>query len=244
MGVGKSTTVQFRTGPWEVRAQYLLDGVRHECGVGELGEVMLEDTSPMRSFPDYPGKRNYSGSFYSAVTGGHVVFESLFERSVLMVLEYDTDVVAVAAQPVGIRWPGEQRRPRVPDFFLRYRSGEGVLVDARPAELIDDRARRSFEATAQVCAQAGLGYRVVSDLPVALRRNLMFLANFRDDAFAVGDRDPLTGWEGTLSQLAALLSVGDRASGFGAAYRMLWAGQALTDLRQVLTGSSVVRVVA
>lgn len=244
MSVGSSVGVALRTGVRAVTAEYVLDGVRQHCGVSELGEVALEETSPMRTFPDYPHKRNYSGSFYSAVTGGHVVFESLFERSVLMVLEYDSDVVAVAAQPVGIRWPGVNRRPRVPDFFLRYRSGEGVLVDARPAELIDDRARRSFDATAQVCAEAGLGYRVVSDLPVALRRNLMFLANFRDDVFAEGDRDPLTGWEGTLAQLAAVLHGEDRASGFGAAYRMLWAGQARTDLRQVLTGSSVVRVVA
>ncbi|MEN0083131.1 MAG: TnsA-like heteromeric transposase endonuclease subunit [Leifsonia sp.] len=204
----------------------------------------LERTSPIRTFPTYQGKRSYSGAFYSAPVAGHVVFESLFERAVLMSLEVDDQVVSLAAQPLLLRWPGGGRQWHVPDFFVRLSTGQGRLMDARPRERITERAARLFEATRQVCEQAELEYEVVSDLSWATQANLGFLSNFRDRDFAPSATvASLRGWRGTVGELAALLSPLDPAAGFGSVYWMLWCGRARTDLAIMLSSSTPVEVV-
>lgn len=45
------------------------------------------------------GKRNYEDRYFSATTGGHVVFESHLERDYLITVDSDPAMLAVAAQP-------------------------------------------------------------------------------------------------------------------------------------------------
>lgn len=242
--VGGIEIARVRTTASRVAVKYVLDGVTRRCAAEELGLLPLERTSPVRTFPTYQGKQNYSGAFYSTPVGGHVVFESLFERAVLMSLEVDDQVASVAAQPLHLRWPGDGRLWHVPDFFVRLTSGQGRLVDARPREQITERAARLFEATRQVCDQAQLEYEVVSDLSWAMQANLSFLSNFRDRDFTPpASASSLRGWRGTVGELAVLLCPLDPVAGFGSVYWMLWCGRARTDLETMLSSSTVVEVV-
>ena len=63
-----------------------------------------------------------------------------------MALDFDPEVVAVAAQPMWLHWgpasgPGGRCR-HAPDYFARRADGTGTLVDVRPDDLIRDRDAR------------------------------------------------------------------------------------------------------
>ena len=45
------------------------------------------------------GQAHYSGWYWSATTGGHVVYESRLELARLLLADFDPRVAAIAAQP-------------------------------------------------------------------------------------------------------------------------------------------------
>ena len=57
---------------------------------------------PVRGFPSYKGQRNHVGRWWTATTGSLVGYESWLERDWLMLLDFDPDVVGIAAQPFWI----------------------------------------------------------------------------------------------------------------------------------------------
>lgn len=67
----------------------------------DVGSVQLERTTPIREFFSWPGKRNYEGLYWSSTNRRHVDFESLLEREYLLAADNASDIVAIAAQPLG-----------------------------------------------------------------------------------------------------------------------------------------------
>lgn len=49
----------------------------------------------------------------------------------------------------------------VPDLLTQFTDGSFGLLDVRPAELVDDRARLQFVETSKVCSMLGWRYRVL-----------------------------------------------------------------------------------
>lgn len=67
-----------------------------------------------------------------------------------MFLDFDVDVVAFAAQPFWLHWPGEDRgRRHAPDFFARRGDGTGVVIDVRPDGRIGEPNPREFRERRQ-----------------------------------------------------------------------------------------------
>lgn len=84
----------------------------------------------MREFRSYRGRRHYSGWYWSATTGGHVVYESRLELARILLADQDSGVVAIAAQPFRIEGiDGAGTRAHVPDLLLGHVDG-GVTVVA------------------------------------------------------------------------------------------------------------------
>jgi hypothetical protein len=124
--------------------------------------VPFERAAPSRSFPSFKGQRNFPGLWWSATTGEHVAYESWVERDVAMLLDFDPQIVAFAAQPFWLCWPdGRGDRKHAPDFFARRADGTGVVVDVRPDELVDEEAALVFAVTARACRQAGWAFRLL-----------------------------------------------------------------------------------
>lgn len=99
-------------------------------------------------------------------------FESWAERDVVMMLDFDSQVVGLSSQPFWLHWQdGGLRRRHAPDFFARLADGSGVVVDVRPDELIDDQAAEAFAATARACDDAGWLFRRSGRLAPALAAN-------------------------------------------------------------------------
>jgi hypothetical protein len=151
----------------------------------EVGSVRVERATPIREFFSWPGKRNYEGLYWSSTNRGHVDFESLLEREYLLSADTATDVVAIAAQPLGLLWPRGTRghRDHVPDFFVRLSSGEGRVVDVRSPERVE-RNGEQFALTRKACDEIGWQYEVFTGLALGHAPNLRWLAGYRHDRSA------------------------------------------------------------
>lgn len=71
----------------------------------DVASQPFESALPVRSFYGWPGKRNYEGSWWSSMVRARVGFESLRGRESPLAIDYDRDVVGIAAQPFAMLWP-------------------------------------------------------------------------------------------------------------------------------------------
>ncbi len=95
--------------------------------------------------------------WWSATAGVHVGYESWLERDHVMLLDFDSRVTAIAAQPFWLRWRDDAGRSRrhAPDLFARLADGSGVVIDVRPDERIEQKDAEAFDATGKACGLAG-----------------------------------------------------------------------------------------
>ena len=233
------------------QVSFLLNGEQHNADFREAIAVSFEQCAPVRQFPSWRGKRNYSGSYWSSTNSGHVGFESLYERTALMMFDREPTVTRISSQPMWISWSdGSAPGSHAPDFFLRHSSGDGEIIDVRPKARIDEAATRSFEATQELCDQVGFSYRVISDIDATLDQNLRFLSRYRDREWKL----PATQieilrrcqpFELSIRALIAMLSEKNQESRApGWVYSLLWSAQIQTDLRKPLRQDSLVRLPA
>lgn len=153
-------------------------GGRREVDAADLSRVAFENADPVRRFPSWPGKRHYEGKFWMSSTGQHVPFESFWERGFLASLDRTSVAVAVASQPMWIRWR-QPKASHAPDFFVRRNDGSAALVDVRPREVIKAHDAEIFARTGRLAAAYGWEYEVFSELSAALDQNLRFLLRYR-----------------------------------------------------------------
>lgn len=214
----------------------------------DCNAVPFETCTPVRTFPAWPGKKNYSGLYWSATMSDHIGFESLTEKTALMILDRDPDVVAISSQPMWLSWPTTPKATfHAPDYFVRHTTGSATVIDVRPEAMIDEQTRAVFAATQELCASIGFGYQVLSEFSLPLTRNLSFLARFRSDARTrvslpeeLADHLRLSTWR--LQDIARELGGDDLASGVSMTYQLIWDGALVVDLGQPLSLRSVAQL--
>jgi hypothetical protein len=219
------------------------EGRRVEGPLMSTWHVRFEDCSPVRSVRTFKGQRNFDGLWWLATTGRHVGFESWLEREHLMLLDLDPDVVGVSSQPFWLRWRSDGRaRKHAPDFFARCADGSGLVVDVRPDERISARDAEAFSITARVCARVGWRYRRVGGVDPVLAANARWLAGYRHPrCLRPAHAEALLGAFTVARSFAeGVALVGDPIAVNPVAFHLLWTGQLLTDLRQRLSGDSVI----
>jgi hypothetical protein len=95
----------------------------------------LASGRPWRVFRWRQGQAHCSGWYWSATTGGHVVYESRLELARLLLADFDPRVTSIAAQPFLVTAPsGGRVRRHVPDFLLACRDGGVCVVNVKPAD--------------------------------------------------------------------------------------------------------------
>ncbi|WP_052514674.1 TnsA-like heteromeric transposase endonuclease subunit [Microbacterium maritypicum] len=225
-------------GVTRARVEYRLDGVQLELDAVDCDDVPFERGDPARTFPSWRLKRHHDGYHWMGALGSSIGFESLTERGCLIELDRTPGVVAVASQPMWIRWvTPDGLREHYPDYFVRLDDGTAVLMDVKPAARIDDDVRAQFDMTGQFAAERGWRY-VVYDAESQIREaNLRFLAPFRGSAST--EELPGLPEDGLpLAEAAALLGVG--SEGYARCYAHLWSGLLETDLEEALSTKSIV----
>ena len=117
------------------------ESVARRLALIDAWSVPFEECMPVRGFPSYKGQRNHVGRWWTATTGSLVGYESWLERDWLMLLDFDPDVVGIAAQPFWLLWttPEGKSCSHAPDFFARSAGGAALVMDCRPADRIKPR---------------------------------------------------------------------------------------------------------
>jgi hypothetical protein len=191
------------------------------------------------------GSANNPGLLWTATTGSLVGYESLLERDRLWLADFDPAVRQISGRPFWVAGrDGPTARRHVPDFFPQLGDGSYVVVDVKPARLLDDpKVAEVLSWTGRLCASKGWGYEVWSGADPILLRNIRFLGAGRRPGLI--DEDVLVKVAGvarpgmTIGEVEEAAGV-DRRDARSAVLRLLWTGAWTTDLSQPLTGRSVI----
>lgn len=208
---------------------------------------------PVREFRAYRGRRHYSGWYWSATMGGHVVYESRLELARILLADKDSSVVAIAAQPFLVEaFDGEQKRRHVPDLLLGHADGAVTVVDVKAASRLDDlKVSAQFSWMSRLCEQRGFRFEVWSGTDPVLLENVRFLAGYRRPALIAVELVPLVlevVREAGMSPCTAV-DVERRLTGTAwwgrvrpVILHLLWQSRLSTDLSRRLAGDTVVRL--
>lgn len=199
---------------------------------------------PVREFPAYQGRRNYSGHFWSATNRDHVVYESLLELSWLWIADFDPSVTRIAAQPM--RWQGmdaDRVRVRIPDFMCQVRHDTVRVVDVKPASMLArPEVVESLGWTRDVCAARGWDYEVWSGTTPTVLRNIHWIAAARQphvlDQLEVSETSAAAGEGITFGDLERSRRKAGRRAPRLEVLGALWAGTIRCDLTVPLSAES------
>ncbi|MGC9154811.1 MAG: TnsA-like heteromeric transposase endonuclease subunit [Ferrimicrobium sp.] len=162
--VQKFVKLEYRSSPQELATRER---------VQELVGLPLENAVPFRSFSSYRAKHNYEGVYPFHNLNTQVEFESLLEGQFLLQLDWENTSTALTAQPFRVYWDNDSGvRSHIPDYFCRLDNGDGLVVDVRPEERVDDAAREAFEFMQRLCEEVGWEYRIYGNPDTHLISNL------------------------------------------------------------------------
>lgn len=143
---------------------------------------------PVRKIP-----KNYlcvTGSFASRKNRRMLGFESLLERDLMILLEFDDDVEGFEEQPVRIPVTGSKRRQvtYVPDILIHYRAAgarpkKPLLAEVkarRDLEKHKDKYAPKFSAAKTYAKGRDWQFKVIDDSEIRIERlpNLKFLREY------------------------------------------------------------------
>lgn len=105
----------------------------------------------------------------------HVIYESRLELARLLMADFDASVNHIVAQPFMKQTPiGGKMRRHVPDYLLRA-DGSPVVVDVKPAELLDHPAvAETFDWVRAAVDSLGWSFEVASEQPRVMMETSAF----------------------------------------------------------------------
>ena len=212
--------------------------------LAELTAAAVLSAVPWRSVRSHRGQRHLPGWYWSATTGGHLVYESRLELARLLLADFDPDVVGIAAQPFLVQ---DAHRRHVPDFLLRRVDGSVVIVNVKPAEQLEvELVAEALAWAGRVFRERGWEHEVWSGADVQLLANVRFLAGYRRAALIEAVLDTVAIWPaGTVLTIAAAeatlrdVAVVDPRP---LVLHLLWSGRLRVDLQRPLTSDSDLEV--
>ncbi|MBV9810839.1 MAG: TnsA-like heteromeric transposase endonuclease subunit [Solirubrobacterales bacterium] len=223
-----------------------VDGSTREMPLADLSATLVLSAVPWRVIRSHRGQEHLPGLYWSATTGGHVVYESPLELGRLLLADFDPDVVGIAAQPF-LMCDGERRH--VPDFLL-FRADQSVLiVNVKPADRLDDaRVAEALGWAGRVFAERGWEHEVWSGADAQLLANVRFLAGYRRQELlepvtvvgAILQTNPVLTIAGAEAALSDVCVVEPRPVVLG----LLWAGRLRAGLERPLTGETELEVLS
>jgi hypothetical protein len=146
-----------------------------------VSAAVLAAGRPWRVFRWRQGQAHYSGWYWSATTGGHVVYESRLELARLLLADFDPQVMVISAQPFLVTAPsGGRMRRHVPDFLVMDRDGGVCVVNVKPADqLAVPEVAGALAWAGEVFTGRGWRHEIWSGAAPVLLANVRFLAGYR-----------------------------------------------------------------
>lgn len=117
---------------------------------------------PVRKVSNRGG--NIIGRVPSIKMGRMIAFESLIERDLIHILDFEQDVEWFAEQPLTIAYQQKGKtRKYTPDFHV-VRHGQNILVECKPEKRAhSDENQRKFAAAQSWCDAEGWIFQVITD---------------------------------------------------------------------------------
>jgi hypothetical protein len=222
----------------------LVDGSTREMPLAELTAAAVLSAVPWRATRSHRGQDHLTGWYWSATTGGHVVYESRLELARLLLADFDPDVVGIAAQPFLVR---DAERRHVPDFLLRRGDQSVLIVNVKPTDRLDDApVAEALGWAGRVFGERGWEHEVWSGADAQLLANVRFLAGYRRQELL----EPVTGVD-TILQTNTVLTIARAEAALRDAgvteprpvvLGLLWAGRLRANLERPLTGETELEV--
>ncbi|MEW1719682.1 TnsA-like heteromeric transposase endonuclease subunit [Streptomyces sp. NPDC093109] len=221
-------------------------GEVEECSWASVALASLQTAHPWRTFRWYRDQTHYSGTYWSATTRDHVIYESRLELSRLLFADFDPSVRAIVAQPFLLQTVLEGKvRRHIPDYLLLTRQVP-VVVDVKPLQwLSKPEVAFTFTWTRRAVESRGWKYEVWSEPPAAELENIRFLAGYRRDwlfnpeildALRDADLDGLL-----LGPATGCLPDHPEPQVRSAIHHLLWTQDFVTDLDRPLGPSHILR---
>jgi hypothetical protein len=149
--------------------------------LADLSLGVLRRCAPVRMPGVYRRQRHMPGRWFSTTARRFLEYESLLERDWMLLMDFDREVEWVCEQPLRLRYLKDGlAASHVPDLLV-WRGARPELCDVKSEERLDDpEFKVQVRATGLACAEAGLGYRVLSGPERQLLVNVRWLAGFRE----------------------------------------------------------------
>jgi hypothetical protein len=226
------------------------DGTQVDRPLAALRAEQVLGGKPWRMVRNRRGQRHFSGFYWSATTGGFVVYESRLELGRLLLADFDPAVAGIAAQPFRLQaCVGGKTRRHVPDLMLRHVDHSVTVVNVKPASrLADPKVAEALSWPARLIEGHGWAHEIwTGEGMERVLANVRFLAAARRAEIVPAE---------TISAVLASVVPGDtiraltfRLSGSipavqvkPAVLRLLWQQCLTTDLQRILDGDSVLEV--
>lgn len=226
-------------------------GFRHgaderQATVREAAAHDLLTSDPVRSTTWHKHSRARAGLHHLASLDKLQWHESLFERDLLVTLDFDGGLTALASQPFTVAWHDGQKWIKHTPDFMAVLDGQTWVINVRPAVLVNDRLIANAAAVHAMCRLRGWQDAVVVGYPQPTLTVLQTLAaaRYTDDPYDLA---------GVL--LSALEAQGPSrfgdlvdatpapALGRAVLQRLLWDRTVSTDLARLLTDETVIDLV-
>ena len=134
----------------------------------------------MAGGPQCPWPGPLSGVYWSARTGGHVIYESRLELARLLLADFDPVVTAIGPAVPAACAGGRPDPPSRAGFLLASADRTVRVVNVKPAARLADPAVAEAPAwPGELFVARGWGYGVWSGADPALLANIRFLAGYR-----------------------------------------------------------------
>ncbi|MGR6977515.1 TnsA-like heteromeric transposase endonuclease subunit [Mycobacteroides abscessus] len=157
--------------------------------IGDVHAVRFEAAEPILSESAYKGQRRFSGEWWCTTTANHIPFRSWVHRDFLIYADYCASVIGISARPFMFWFDSAHsgRRCHSPDFFLRLRDGQAVVIDVQSTKSVQAGPEEVFAATAELCRLVGWTYIRTGEQPRIQSANLRWLAGYSRSHSRRGD---------------------------------------------------------
>ncbi|MFE2033876.1 TnsA-like heteromeric transposase endonuclease subunit [Streptomyces scopuliridis] len=207
---------------------------------------LLREARPWRTFRWFKGQQHYSGTYWSATVGDHVIYESRLELGRLLFADFDPAVQHIVAQPFLLKADVDGKvRKHIPDYLLLTADGP-VVVDVKPRHRLErPEIAFTFAWTREAVTSRGWEYEVWSEPDPHVLENLRFLSGYRrawlfdPDLVAALRAADLDGM--TLRDAFRMLPDRPRPLVKSTVLHLLWSGHVTTALDRPLSAGHVLR---
>ncbi len=219
----------------------------HTVSVREVEPTDLLDADPIRNSTWHAHSRARAGLHFMASTERLHWHESLFERDLLVALDFDEGFNDAASQPFTLSWhDGTDWKTHTPDFAAVIH-GEMWIINVRPASLLKPQLLANAAAVRAVCALRGWQETLVVgyEQPALTVLKTIGAARRTADPYSIGDQmlDMLADWgPSRFGDVVAASAAPVLAR--AVLQRLIWDREVTVDLNRLLTDETVVALSA